>query len=1053
MSQSAPDAAPEGRTRRIQHAVEHLSHLLPAQAPLRLFVHHNTLHGLQHLPFERALAEAEDLLGARPFYPEAQFRAFYNSGRIHDEDLDAAIDARGDGDPEAPVWSPPGRALSRREVLRASLLSEVDPIAPEALAWRLEQGEVQPLALWNAALKALDLERWALHPETLMELPQDLAEELLESVEELHGPRRSLTDRQDQEVGAAVAALLDGVGPRWTMRAVLRALTGQDLLDLARVPLTRITGHQLDEGIAAWHSDERRTGLLHSWRRLISRGFALDLAGASGWRKALRALPDDPVEAIAAELTRLGLPEDRWEGYLLRLGLELPGWAGMVRWREEHPDHRPDAPAQLAEFLAIRLFLDNQQVSRIAREAWRVPGTLPAISAYLASHPPEALVRLALYRGELPDHLAEEARALAEDPLGRHNDPQGWRPVADMVWTWQQSPVGTAWRGRSVFRHAWPLMQLCRTLKIGPDELLARTEAEVLALLELGTSLGATARSMLWLEAFERPYREDLFNALVVRHGQGRWRKREARPEAQVVFCIDDREEGIRRHLEAAWPQVETLGAAGFFGLAMLWRGLDDPDFAPLCPVNVRPAHRVVEVARPGQERVLARHRAGKARKHRIRVFWAELRRSLLAGHLGVDLLAPVAALTLGGEVLSPVLWDRLVRRVRRLVAPRIETAVVARREGAEELGFLPEEQADRVAGLLRAIGLTRGFARLVVLLGHGSESLNNPHLAAYDCGACGGRHGGPNARVFAQLANQPALRPLLAERGVQIPEDTVFVGAEHNTAAEQITWYDLEDLPESHRADQERAAAALHAAAGCSAHERCRRFASAPPDPSVDEARRHVLQRGVDIGQPRPELGHATNAAALIGRRAMTEGLFLDRRGFLISYDSTVDAEGKILEGLLQAVVPVCGGINMEYYFSGSNEQRLGCGTKVAHNAVGLFGVLDGTSGDLRTGLPRQMVEIHEAMRLLMVVEAEPALVDAVLARQPAVREWFAGGWLQLAALRPDTPELYRFRPEAGWERWSGGARPLPRVGAWRDWYAGKDGPLPVCAREVAGA
>ena len=1045
MQTTAPIPGAEGRTARILHGIEHASHLLPAQAPLRLFVHHNTLHGLQHLPFERALAEAEDLLGARPFYPEARFRAFYAEGRIKDADLDAAIAACPELNGAAPLWQGPGESLTRASVIRAALLHDVQPTTPHALAYALEHGAVQPSALWDAALSAFGLERWAHHPETLAELPVDLAESLLLQLEGEDPPSLPLTERQDQDASAEIACLLAGMGERHTMRRVMQALTGQDLLDLVRVPLTRIVGHQLDEGVAAWHSEERQGGLLHSWRRLFSRGFSLDLTGAVGWRKALRDLPEDPVEVIAVELDRLGLPEDRWEGYLVRLALELPGWAGMVRWREQHPDHRPEAPAKLAEFLAIRLFLDNQHIQRICREAWRVDGTLPALSAYLASHPPEALVRLALYRGELPDPLAEAARALAEDPLGRHNDPAAWRPVADRVWTWQRCPVGPAFSGLSVFSHAWPLFQLSRALSLSPDDLLSRGAEGCLALVDLAASLDPTTRGMLWLEAFEAPYREGLFAALASRAPQ----PAAERAEAQLIFCIDDREEGIRRHLERCWPCAETLGAAGFFGVAMRWKGLDDPGFAPSCPVNLDPTQRVEEVARPGQERSLARHISGKARKYRLRVFWANLRRTLVVGHLGADLFAPAAALTLAGEVFAPLWWSRLEAAVRRAVAPVVETTVRAIREPGDEadpLGFTPEEQADRIAALLRTIGKARDLSRLVVLVGHGSHSLNNPHLAAYDCGACGGRHGGPNARVFARLANQRTLRPLLEARGVFIPEDTVFVGVEHNTGDERITWFDLADLPASHLADQARAAAQLEAAATASAVERCRRFASAPRAPSGPAALTHVRRRGAMIGQPRPELGHATNAAALIGSRDMSRGLFLDRRCFLISYDSINDIEGKILESLLLAVVPVCGGINLEYYFSAANDERLGCGTKVAHNAEGLFGVLDGTSGDLRTGLPRQMVEIHEAMRLLMVVEADTARVDGLLARQPALAAWFEGGWVQLAVKQPGKAEISRYHPGLGWMPWTGAVEAPPTVETWEEWYAGRDGPLPIC-------
>jgi uncharacterized protein YbcC (UPF0753/DUF2309 family) len=268
-------------------------------------------------------------------------------------------------------------------------------------------------------------------------------------------------------------------------------------------------------------------------------------------------------------------------------------------------------------------------------------------------------------------------------------------------------------------------------------------------------------------------------------------------------------------------------------------------------------------------------------------------------------------------------------------------------------------------------------------------------------------------------MANRPEIRRLVAERGIDIPQDTWFIGTEHNTCNEEIIWYDLEDVPAERLTALEKLQQDLWHARHMSAHERCRRLASAPRNPTLEQALAHIEERARDFSQARPELGHATNASAVIGRRSVTQGAFFDRRVFLVSYDPTQDPEGKILEGILLAVGPVGAGINLEYYFSTVDNERFGCSTKVPHNVVGAFAVMEGTSSDLRTGLPRQMIEIHEPMRLLNLIEAKKEIVEQIYGRQEAIRELVGGGWILVATKDPDTGEIFFFESGKGFVQW----------------------------------
>lgn len=502
----------------------------------------------------------------------------------------------------------------------------------------------------------------------------------------------------------------------------------------------------------------------------------------------------------------------------------------------------------------------------------------------------------------------------------------------------------------------------------------------------------------LWQDAFEWSYYDEVLAGILLE--KKRTPSVPGNKTFQAMFCIDERECSLRRHIENIDPACETFGTPGFFGVEFYFLPENGKFYDKLCPAPVTPKYLVKE------------YDVKEKREHEL--LYTNKTHTLLPGFVIAICLGLWAGIRLFLNIFRPKMSPAIsnafthMHKNSRLI---IENKNTADRENDLQIGFTAEEMAARVEGLLRGIGLIKDFAPIIYAIAHGSSSANNPHHGAHDCGACSGRPGSVNAKVFSFMANHQKVRELLRERGIDIPNKTQFVGGLHDTAGDEIEFYDEQVLNSTNAEDHKKNILAFEKALDLNAKERSRRFASIKTKKSLQAVRKAIKDRSVSLFEPRPELGHGTNSLCIVGSRNITKNLFLDRRAFLNSYDYKTDPDGKILSGVMKPLGPVCGGINLEYYFSRVDNHKIGAGTKLPHNVMGLIGVANSSDGDLRAGLPLQMIEVHDPVRLLIIVEHFPAVVLKTIQAVPEMYEWFINDWVHLIVMDPETNKFNYFK------------------------------------------
>lgn len=549
---------------------------------------------------------------------------------------------------------------------------------------------------------------------------------------------------------------------------------------------------------------------------------------------------------------------------------------------------------------------------------------------------------------------------------------------------------------------SWGGLPINAWLKLSPKEVKAR--------LTLAFHFDRILRHRLWLEAWEQTYEFQLMNTLNLKP---RSVSESSKPIlAQFAFCIDVRSEPFRHKLEKAGP-FETFGTAGFFGLPIETCELGSKHHHPSLPVMFKPQFKVKEFSsefavKPYQQR----HQTVSSLSYTFKRLKYNLPSSLLLPEIS----GPWLSLQTIARSFVPRIAGDVLHEIRKawLRKPQAQLSLDYKSTPESEIpiGFSEEEKVYYVRQALNMMSLTENFAPLVVICGHGSHSTNNPYASALDCGACGGVSSGFNARVLATLCNLPKVRKTLNEEGIRIPNETVFVAAEHITTLDELQWLYVPELSTRAKEAFEYIQTILPRVTAQSNAERI------PKIPGIGECKNHkdeAKRLGEDWSEVRPEWGLARNATFIIGNRELTQDCNLEGRAFLHNYNWQKDRNGAILSNIISGPVTVAQWINLQYYASTVAPHYYGSGNKTTQTVTAGIGVMQGNASDLLSGLPWQSVmqsdqmAYHDPLRLLVVIEAPKEYVKRMLKQNKLFLQKVKNGWIHLASIDP----------KGHWERW----------------------------------
>jgi uncharacterized protein YbcC (UPF0753/DUF2309 family) len=986
---------------------------IPFFWPMRSFIHHNPLHGLEGLPFPEAVRAGEKLFHGKGFLPRTGYKRYLEEGKVDLETLEAGIKRFAEKQVDLP-----GIDLTHWLL---TLLTQID----------------QPLLIDLSLADAADVHAVLNHAKPEKDRPVDENAIATRLREELLG-NRPVYEAVDHLYGTEIGSDLD-------------ELVIKTCLDF------------FDEGQSVWHMPGREQGLFTAWRDLAAHHDRLLLDGLPVGQ--ILTENTSPEEVIAAVMNNLAIPNSDWVACFSREIAQLHGWAGFIRWRANAKRYYWTGrfPADLVDFLAIRLTLAQALLN--ARRHKRLPASRIAIEEAIDNRTRETWLRYELYSGRvLPAWLRSVEQALAHARADRVD-----KVFADYSLAKRRHEAEALASRLRDFASACGDEDALLSLSVDQLHDLLRILAELerdegmfwLEAMETH-AMGHLLRHVNLAppeERDKRPFAQALFcidtrSERIRRHLEGAGDYETfgiagffgvpisfmqlgkgsethlcpvllkpknlvleiATAPASDIAAVSVMEKLFHELKESVLTPYVTVEAIGMlFGLDMIGKTIIPQGYARWRQRLYRgktTSHLLIDKLDREQAdsivRAVQRAVVRKAVEQEIR---------LKPEEITDDMVRELREAALGNAGSAPALREAsslsdneerdFIQRLRHVY--RIEPAFARlQMEQLGRIGFTLDEQTNYVTQALSSIGLKKDMSRFVLLVGHGSTSENNPYESALDCGACGGNHGLVNAKALAHMANKPQVRNRLRYQGIIIPEDTWFIPAIHDTVSDEIRLYELERIPSSHVIYLDRLRSGLTAASRLCAQERLPELQLKPMPVAPGTANRDAHRNAVDWSQARPEWGLSGNAYFIIGRRNLTRDFPLKGRAFLHSYDYRVDPRRRLLESILTGPLVVGQWINMEHYFSTVDNERFGSGSKVYHNVAGRFGVMTGNLSDLRTGLPSQTVlkqgrPWHQPIRLVTVIEAPFEHAWRSIEEVATIKHLVRNGWIRLMIIDPE--------------------------------------------------